>query len=165
MTARFYSFAAAVGLAGAVFLWLALQLPGGEAVTTLIGPRTWPLLIVVAMLALVALFVILLALRGPAQFAGADDDHMSAEEIAADAAVIREDAGGSGWRHLAVLAVTVAYTVAMDVTGYLLATAVFAAIVNVILGERRPLRIAICTVAAVLIVAVVFDHLLNIPLP
>lgn len=53
----------------------------------------------------------------------------------------------------------------MSFTGYLPATAVFAAVVTVILGERRPLRVGITTLIAMALVAVLFDRLLGIPLP
>ncbi|EPX82281.1 tripartite tricarboxylate transporter TctB family protein [Salipiger mucosus] len=164
MTARLYSFVAASALAGLLFLWLALQLPGGAEVTTLIGPRTWPLLILVIMLALVVLMLVLLVTRGPGQFVTKDDGDTPQEEIA-DEAVQRDDASGFTYRHLGMLVATIAYTVVMDYTGYLIATAVFAAIANVILGERKPLRILLTTCVAVALVAVVFDRLLNIPLP
>ena len=163
MTARLYTFAGLTALAGLAFLWLALRLPGGEAVTTLIGPRTWPLAILVTLMALVTLLVVLLALRGPAQFAGGDD--AAPEEEITDDAVTRDHVHGASWRHLAVLAMAVAYTVSMEWTGYLLSTAFFAAVVTVLLGERRPLRLMMTTGGAVLMVAVVFDRLLNIPLP
>ncbi len=164
MSARLYSFILVTAFSGVVLLWLALQLPGGASVTTLIGPRTWPLAVILAMLAFVVLAFVLLILRGPDHFITKDDD-LPPEETVPDEAVVREDASSYRWRYIAVLAVTVAYTVAMEFTGYLAATAVFAAIVNVILGERRPLRILFTTVAAVLMVALVFDRLLHIPLP
>lgn len=164
MSARLYSFVLATALGGAVLLFLALQLPGGASVTTLIGPRTWPLAVILAMLGFVALAFVILILRGPDPFISKDEDGPE-QKAGTDAAVVREDASGYRWRFLAVLAVTVAYTVAMEFTGYLVATAVFALIVNVILGERRPLRILLTTGAAVLMVALVFDRLLHIPLP
>ncbi|MBR9862877.1 MAG: tripartite tricarboxylate transporter TctB family protein [Rhodobacteraceae bacterium] len=164
MSARLYSFILVTAFSGVVLLWLALQLPGGASVTTLIGPRTWPLFVILAMLAFLALAFVLLILRGPDHFVTKDEE-LPPEEAVPDDAVLREDASGYRWRFLAVLAVTVAYTVAMEFTGYLAATAVFAAIVNAILGERRPLRILLTTVAAVLMVALVFDRLLHIPLP
>lgn len=164
MTARLYTFASLTAAAGLVLLWLSLQLPGGAEVTTLIGPRTWPLGIILAMLALVALMLVLLALRGPAQFIEREDEDAAAADMV-DGAVTRDDSGGFAYRHIAVLAATIAYTVAMAYTGYLLATAVFAAIATVLLGERKPLRILLTTGTAVALVAVVFDRLLNIPLP
>ncbi|SES36450.1 Tripartite tricarboxylate transporter TctB family protein [Tranquillimonas rosea] len=164
MTARLYSFVAATALAGSLFLWLALQLPGGEEVTTLIGPRTWPLLILVILLALVVVMVVLLAARGPEQFVGTDEPDAPQDEVV-DEAVQRDDASGFTFRHLGVLAATVAYSVAMEYTGYLVATAIFAAVATMILGERKPLRIVLTTGVAVALVAVVFDQLLNIPLP
>ncbi len=167
MTARLYAFAAITALAGLSLLWLALQLPGSAEVTTLVGPRTWPLVILILMLALLALMVALLALRGPDQFVGSDETppEAAAAVTPEDAAVAHDKAPATGLRYLGVLAATIAYTVAMSFTGYLPATAAFAAVVTVILGERRPLRVALTTLIAVLLVAVLFDRLLSIPLP
>lgn len=114
------------------------------------------------MLALVALMIALLATRGPAQFVGGED----APEVGpADEAVRRDQAAAPHLRYLGVFAATIAYTVGMSFTGYLPATAVFAAVVTVILGERRPLRVGITTLIAMALVAVLFDRLLGIPLP
>ena len=173
MTARLYVFAIISGLTGLVLLCLTLQLPGGAQVSTLIGPRTWPLGILVAMLSLIVLMLTLLALRGPAQFANADETDYAVVSDAphpmqakvVDKAVTRDHPGGYIWRHVSIFAATIAYTIGMVFTGYLLATAVFAAVVTLILGERRPLRILLTTTIAVLLVAVVFDRALNIPLP
>jgi len=165
MSARLYSFVFFAVLTGAVFLWFALQLPSGESVTTLIGPRTWPLAIVLAMLTFLALTFVLLVLRGPAQFIALDDDDVPPEDIAKDEAVLREDNNGYGWRYLAVFIVIIAYTIAMEFTGKLISTTIFAAVVTVILGERRPLRVLMTTGVAILVVEILFDRLLNIPLP
>lgn len=164
MTTRLYTFAAVTFLAGLFFLWRALQLPGSHEVSTLVGPRTWPMGVLILMLGLVGAMVGLLRAKGPAQFTeetGADDPATDT----ADAAVKRDTVAGAGWRHLVVLGLTIGYTVVMTVTGYLIATALFAAATTVVLGERRPLRIGLNTLIAVLIVSVVFDRLLNIPLP
>lgn len=163
MTARLYAFAAITAITGLGLLWLALQLPGSAEVTTLVGPRTWPLTALLLMLALVALMVFLLATRGPAQFSPEGEEAVDIGPE--DDAVERDEASAPGLRYLGVLAATVAYTVGMSFTGHLVATAVFTALVTVILGERRPLRVAVTTLIAVLVVAVMFDRLLGIPLP
>ncbi|WP_099825441.1 tripartite tricarboxylate transporter TctB family protein [Oceaniglobus indicus] len=164
MTARLYAFATATAVIGLYLLWQAIQLPGGAEVTTLIGPRTWPLGILIIMLALVAVMFVLLFARGahffvPGEMSEADADTGTGTDMAADGPVVHP------WRHIIVLALTIAYTVAMQFTGYLLATAVFAIAVNIVLGERRPLRIGLTTVAATALVALGFDRLLSIPLP
>lgn len=168
MSARLYTFAAAAAVAGLLFLWLALQLPGGAEVTTLIGPRTWPLLILSIMLALVVVMVAVLAFRGPASFEDEDESDTVPDDPTANAtdeAVVRTHKDGRTFRHVGLLAVTVAYTVLMGIVGYVIATALFAAAATATLGERRPLRILLTTAIAVVVVAVVFDRLLNIPLP
>ncbi|WP_353476605.1 tripartite tricarboxylate transporter TctB family protein (plasmid) [Salipiger sp. H15] len=166
MTTRLYTFAAVAFLAGLYFLWQAAQFPGSHEVSTLVGPRTWPLGVLVLMLALVAAMAVLLWAKGPGQFTGeAEAEVPDLPEGEPDAAVRRDAAPGGNWRHLVVLGLTLGYTLLMSVTGYLVATALFAAATTVVLGERRPLRIGLNTIIAVLIVSVVFDRLLNIPLP
>lgn len=152
MTARLCAFAISTAVIGLYFLWRAIQLPGGAEVTTLIGPRTWPLAILILMLGLVAVMFLLLALKG-SSFFGTED--ASVDEVQAV----------HPWRHIGVLGLTIGYIAAMEFTGYLAATAVFAAAINILLGERRPLRVFLTTAAAVVLVALVFDRLLSIPLP
>lgn len=168
MTARLYTFAIGTAAIGLYLLWQALQLPGSEEVTTFIGPRTWPVAILSLMLALVAVMVLMLVLKAPGYFT---DDETPTElpgdattvPVADEPAVAVEPA--HLWRYAIVLGLTIAYTVVMAYTGYAIATAVFTAAVTVVLGERRPLRILLTTVGAVVLVAIVFDRLLNIPLP
>lgn len=160
MTARLYAFAISTAVIGLYFLWQALPLPGGAEVTTLIGPRTWPLAILILMLGLVAVMFLLLARKGASYFGTSEvpEDAVTGE-IDTSVATVHP------WRHVGVLGLTIAYTVAMEFTGYLIATAVFAVAVNVVLGERRPLHILMTTAAAIVLVALVFDRLLSIPLP
>ena len=167
MTARLYIFVAAAFLAGIGFLWQAAQFPPSHEVSTLVGPRTWPFGVLVLMLGLVVLMALLLWTRGPAQFTGAEADAVSTDqpEEQPDEAVVRDAPTGARWRHLVILGLTLGYTFVMTLTGYLVATALFTAFATLTLGERRPLRVALNTAIAVAIVALVFDRLLNIPLP
>lgn len=170
MTARLYTFVAVTGIAGLYFLWRALQLPGGEQVTTLIGPRTWPVAVLMLMLGLLVLLALLLAVRALDQSAAKAGEHPASQgvfsEVAegvSDPAIRRDDK--HAWRFVGVMVVTILYTMAMKFTGYLVATAIFAAAIALLLGERRPHYILATVVAAVLLITVVFDRLLNIPLP
>lgn len=176
MTARLYTFAIGLAAISGYFLWLALQLPGSEKVTTLIGPRTWPLGILIFLLGLIAMMLLLLVRKGAEYFTQDDDSEdvsalpsnaetVSPAKVAPDTSAPSPTATIHPWRHIAVLALVVAYTVAMEFTGYLVATPIFVAAASVVLGERKPLRILTTTIAAVVLVAVVFDRLLDIPLP
>ncbi|WP_343504876.1 tripartite tricarboxylate transporter TctB family protein [Alloyangia pacifica] len=166
MTTRLYTFTAVAFLAGLYFLRHALQFPGSHEVSTLVGPRTWPLGVLVLMLALVVAMAGLLWARGPGQFTGETDEELAdLPQDAPDETVVRDKVTGQRWRHLVILGLTLGYTLVMSLTGYLIATGLFAFSATVVLGERRPLRIVLNTAVAVLIVSVVFDRLLNIPLP
>ncbi|MCT4373343.1 tripartite tricarboxylate transporter TctB family protein [Yangia mangrovi] len=166
MTTRLYTFTAVAFLAGLYFLWHALQFPGSHEVSTLVGPRTWPLGVLVLMLALIAAMAVMLWVGGPEQFTGEPEDKIAdPSQETPDAAVVRDKVTGQRWRHLVILGLTLGYTLVMSLTGYLIATALFAAGATVVLGERRPLRILLNTAIAALIVSVVFDRLLHIPLP
>jgi len=164
LTTRLYIFVAASFLSGVAFLWQAAQFPPSHEVSTLVGPRTWPLGVLVLMLLLVVMMGLLLWTKGPEAFTGVDSETVDAGPEA-DIAVARDEAPGARWRHLVILGLTLGYTLVMTLTGYLVATALFAALATVTLGERRPLRIALNTAIAAAIVALVFDRLLNIPLP
>ncbi|MBY6006149.1 tripartite tricarboxylate transporter TctB family protein [Salipiger bermudensis] len=163
MTIRLSIFVAVTFLAGLGFLWQAAQFPASHEVSTLIGPRTWPFGVLVLMLGLLAVMALLLWTKGPEPFTGSQDASSPASEP--DAAVQRDHLAGGRWRHLIILGLTLGYTLTMTLTGYLVATALFAALATVVLGERRPLRVGLNTAIAVAIVALVFDRLLNIPLP
>lgn len=166
MTTRLYTFTAVAFLAGLYFLRHALQFPSSHEVSTLVGPRTWPLGVLVLMLALVVAMAGLLRARGPGQFTGETDEELAdLPQDAPDEAVVRDKVTGQRWRHLVILGLTLGYTLVMSLTGYLIATGLFAFGATMVLGERRPLRIVLNTAVAVLIVSEVFDRLLNIPLP
>lgn len=166
MLTRLYSFVAIILAAGLLFTSKVIQLPGSQDVTTFIGPRTWPLAVLIMMLVLAVGMVLLLWAKGPGQFTGLSGEADTARpEAASDEAVTRDDAGGHRWRHLVIFGLAIAYTVLMAQLGYLIATALFAALCTVSLGERRPLHILLNTLIAMLIVSVVFNRLLSIPLP
>lgn len=164
MTIRLYIFVAVTFLAGLGFLWQAAQFPASHEVTTLVGPRTWPFGVLVLMLGLLAIMTAILLSKGAAPFAGADDTPELPED-APDEAILRDEVTGRGWRHMVILGLTVGYTLIMTQTGYLIATVLFALLATLVLGERRPLRVVINTAITTAIVALVFDRLLNIPLP
>ncbi|WOI58318.1 tripartite tricarboxylate transporter TctB family protein [Palleronia sp. LCG004] len=161
MSTRLSIFVIVTFFVGLGFLWQAAQFPASHEVSTLVGPRTWPFGVLVLLLGLVVVMALLLWTRGAEQFTGPDE--VSGSEP--DAAVQRDHLSGRRWPHLMIFGLALGYSLIMALTGYLLATAIFAATATVVLGERRPLRVVLNTVIAVAIVALVFDRLLNIPLP
>lgn len=161
---RLILFAVLTLLVGGWFLWMTFQLPSAEQVSTLIGPRFWPASILFVMLPLAALMLGIVIVRGTLS-----RDH--AHELAAQAKEVAHGEDGSmgtvlhRYRWLVVLALTILYTVAMEYTGYLVATLVYAVVLSLILGERVWWRFALVLAVAGVMVALVFDRLLEIPLP
>ncbi|RKR07632.1 tripartite tricarboxylate transporter TctB family protein [Kushneria sinocarnis] len=145
---------------------LALGLPGSDEVSTFIGPRLWPLTVLV----ITMLLSILLGLRTLAAGRNAGETAGEAEERAA---APKDDTGAdeaesparSRSRHWLLLALVIAWTVAMEFVGFATATVLFAAVATWLLGNRNVLSIVVTTVVSLVLVSVVFNELLNIPLP
>ena len=132
-----------------------MQLPGNSEVTTRIGPRFWPFWILVLLAASSGLQLVL------SFFSDAYEERPASRE--------REASETRSWMkastHIVVFLATVIYIYAMVQVGYLITTPIFACVVSAVLGERSIKRLALTTVAAAVIVSVVFDFLLEIPLP
>ncbi|NWO11459.1 tripartite tricarboxylate transporter TctB family protein [Chromohalobacter salexigens] len=165
MTRKLYAFIACVFVGGIFFLTLTWQLPSSEEVSTLIGPRTWPMLVLVAMLVLATMLAVTTHIESRkskgSRLATKEDD--GPEEAAAD-----ETASGGFFarnRHWILLVLVVLYTVSMSLVGFLWATIVFSLLCSLILGATRKMTIGMTTLVGGILVLVVFDTLLNIPLP
>ncbi len=57
------------------------------------------------------------------------------------------------------------YASLMPVSGYVLSTILYLVFMTFYLGERNPLRMAIWSIGVAMAVFLVFDKLLNVPLP
>ncbi len=57
------------------------------------------------------------------------------------------------------------YAAGIPVLGYIAATLLFLSVTIVMLGERRPLRIAVWTISVTFALYFVFQRILNVPLP
>ncbi|WP_280563272.1 tripartite tricarboxylate transporter TctB family protein [Chromohalobacter sp. 48-RD10] len=165
MTRKLYAFIACVFVGGLVFLTKTWQLPSSEEVSTLIGPRTWPLLVLVAMLVLATMLAVTTHVESSksksSNLATKEDD--GPEEAAAEETV----SGGifARNRHWVLLVLVVLYTVSMSLVGFLWATIGFSLLCSLTLGATRKMTIGMTTLAGVVLVLLVFDTLLNIPLP
>ncbi|EPC02650.1 hypothetical protein L861_09915 [Litchfieldella anticariensis FP35 = DSM 16096] len=171
MSHKTYLFSFAIIAFALACLVPTLQLPSAEQVSTFVGPRLWPLALLIALLLFTAVLLISTLVadkkRGAMRRNEMPDTQHGERECHADTEVSL----GTGWRllerhrHWAVLAATVAYTVLMQFAGFLVATVVFAFCCTLLLGARGKSAIVTTTVTATVLGMVVFVYLLNIPLP
>ncbi|MGQ7247724.1 tripartite tricarboxylate transporter TctB family protein [Halomonas sp. V046] len=179
MHAKVSLFAIAILLLALGALVPTLQFPSSEDVSTFIGPRLWPLMLLIILLGLGGLLLatnLRQARRDTADAAPARQDTVDADlppSPAPDtdrgaATVADANAEPSGWaatRHWWLMAITLAYTLLMPVTGYLIATLAFALVATWLLGARHWGAIVITLAVAGLMIQGVFAYLLGIPLP
>ena len=132
-----------------------LQLPSSAEVSTFIGPQLWPLILLVALLAFASW--LLLDSRKRARLASPTTDE--APPAASRGLSLAAN------RHWLMMAMTIAYTVLMQVLGFLLATVMFAVAISWLLGARHWGLILAAVVIAVVLIQGVFVFLLGIPLP
>jgi putative tricarboxylic transport membrane protein len=140
---------AAVTLFGAFALWKAFEIEQPTAYRPM-GPRVFPVLISVALIVLGVLFVV-------ETLRGADpevEQHVATELRTAD-----------HFQVVLVVGLLVAYTLAFDRLGYVVATTVFLPAAARILGSRQVLRDVVVGVAVAIAAFVVFTKLLSIDLP
>ncbi len=155
LKARMVLFCLIVLVTSLMLLVPTMQLPSGNEVTTRIGPRFWPFWIL-ALLAAGAAVQLVLSL-----FSNAYEERPSKKEQTSSDKLTWLQAN----THIVVFVATMIYLYAMTHFGYLITTPIFACVVSFALGERNIKRLALTTLVAALIVAVVFDFLLEIPLP
>jgi putative tricarboxylic transport membrane protein len=121
--------------------------PGGYGVS---GPRFFPLVVAVGMVALGAGVMI----RSTVLV-----DRDLAEQAAAEEAVTHWPTVG------ALMAILVVYALALDAVGYVLATALCFVALARVLGSARPVRDAVAGLAISVIVYVAFTQFLGVRLP
>lgn len=161
MQAKVMTFSAAIILLAIVALIPTLQLPSAEEVSTFIGPRFWPLCLLVALLVLGS-FLLLTTWRS--RYKKIDEEEESpSEEVDGKADTLVHSLAAT--RHWWLMLGTVAYTVLMQGIGFLLATIVFTFFCTVLLGARHWGAILATVVVAVVLIKGVFSYLLGIPLP
>lgn len=162
-------------IAAGFFMSQTLQLPGSDEVSTLIGPRLWPLMVLTILLAmtlLLAINILMTQRRSTAEVPLPED--AQAPRVLSEGTLDQKKVGDSEnnapakasiWRHWLLLGLIIAWTIAMEYIGFLMATAAFTAATVWLLGGRRPLSLVLTTAVGIFMVSIVFDYLLNIPLP
>lgn len=156
MQAKVTLFAIAILLLALVALVPTLQLPSAEEVSTFIGPRLWPL----------SLLIILLVLGGFLLVTTWRNTHRSrAKEAEEDEPAAQRRFSLAATRHWWIMAGTLAYTLLMQGIGFLPATVVFTVFCTWLLGARHWVAILATVAIAVVLIQGVFAFLLGIPLP
>ncbi|WP_163560371.1 tripartite tricarboxylate transporter TctB family protein [Halomonas sp. NO4] len=159
MQAKVTLFAIAILLLALVGLVPTLQLPSAEEVSTFIGPRLWPLTLLIILLGLGSFLLLTTwrsARRGSNQEASRDAE---AEVPAARRFSLEAN------RHWWLMAGTLAYTLLMQAIGFLPATIVFTLFCTWLLGARHWGPILATVTVAIVLIQGVFSFLLGIPLP
>ena len=156
MYARISFFAIAIVVLGLASLVPTLQFPSSEQVSTFIGPRVWPLTLLLALIGLGAA-LLLITWRDAKQGKRYDDDPV--------------DETPPPWRftlastrHWWLIAATLVYTWLIGLIGFLAASVVFTLVCTLLLGARSWWVIAATVVIAALLMQGVFVMLLGIPL-
>lgn len=193
MHTKFTVFAALLLVLAAVTLVPTLDFPSSEDVSTFIGPRLWPLSLLLLLIVLSATLLVSTRMsqakerasdaeakaamaKDPATDPGqqADAGQDSATDSATDNVTdsTTEAAGvalAPGFlaanRHWWLMGTTVAYTLLMPAIGFLLATVIFTLACTLLLGARHWAALLATVVIAVALIQGVFSTLLGIPLP
>ncbi|MBN8413602.1 MULTISPECIES: tripartite tricarboxylate transporter TctB family protein [Halomonas] len=182
MHTKFTVFAVLLLVLAGITLVPTLNFPSSEDVSTFIGPRLWPLSLLLLLIVLSATLLVStrLAQKKEAQQglsresdpesatdvpnATADDPLVAPTELNTPAA---SSTSGviAAHRHWWVMGATVAYTLLMPVTGFLLATVMFTLACTLLLGARHWAALLATVVIAAVLIQGVFSTLLGIPLP
>lgn len=157
MHAKVMTFAAAILLLAIVALIPTIQFPSAEEVSTFIGPRLWPLCLLVALLVLGS-FLLVTTWQSSRREAADKSEDSTSDSITSTRSIAAS-------HHWWLMLGTVAYTLLMLATGYLLATVVFTLFCTLLLGARHWGAILATIVVAVVLIQGVFSYLLGIPLP
>ncbi|OBX36235.1 tripartite tricarboxylate transporter TctB family protein [Halomonas elongata] len=159
MQAKVMLFAIATLLLAMVALVPTLQLPSAEEVSTFIGPRLWPLSLLIALLALGG-GLLVTTWRNTRQGSAEDASHPTENEIPPARRLSL-----AATRHWWLMAATLAYTLLMQTIGFLPATIAFTLLCTWLLGARHWGAILATVAIAVVLIQGVFALLLGIPLP
>ncbi|RSL32182.1 tripartite tricarboxylate transporter TctB family protein [Salibacterium salarium] len=165
-------FSISVAVFALSLLFLAIQLPSSAEVSTLIGPRFWPLVLLVALLIFALLLMIENFKSNNKQKKDETDEISNAVEEGSPTNHTESTEGSDleptfieKYRNWLLLLITVLYTILMSFTGYLIATILFSFVCTILLGMRKKLSVVLTTIAGALLMLILFDYLLNIPLP
>ncbi|WNL39294.1 tripartite tricarboxylate transporter TctB family protein [Halomonas sp. PAMB 3232] len=156
MHARISIFALGIVLLAVVGLYPTLQFPSSAQVSTFIGPRVWPLTLLIILFVL-GIALLALTWRDRAR-ANVDIEEKRPSDNSGAFSIGRT-------RHWWFIAAAVGYTLLMQVAGFLIASVVFTLAGTLLLGARSWITIAITLVVAVVLMQGVFVSLLGIPMP
>lgn len=162
MHARISIFALAVVLLALISLMPTLQFPSSAEVSTFIGPRVWPLTLLIALLGLGSALLAITwrdARRGITY-----DDEPDAGTPPQNDTVTAQRFTLASTKHWWLIAATIIYTWLISLTGFLFASIAFTLVCTLLLGARSWRTILITVVVATLLMQGVFVMLLGIPL-
>lgn len=163
MHARISLFALAVVLLALVSLMPTLQFPSSAEVSTFIGPRVWPLTLLIALLGLGSA-LLLITWRDARRGTTYDDEPDAAASLPQNTPVATQRFTLASTRHWWLIAATIIYTWLISIVGFLIASIAFTLIGTLLLGARSWRTILITVVVATLLMQGVFVMLLGIPL-
>lgn len=162
MHARISIFALAVVLLALISLMPTLQFPSSAEVSTFIGPRVWPLTLLIALLGLGSALLAITwrdARRGITY-----DDEPDVGTPSQNDTVTAQRFTLASTKHWWLIAATIIYTWLISLTGFLFANIAFTLVATLLLGARSWRTILITVVVATLLMQGVFVMLLGIPL-
>ncbi|MBY6111579.1 tripartite tricarboxylate transporter TctB family protein [Halomonas sp. DP1Y21-3] len=189
MHTKFTVFAVLLLVLAAVTLVPTLDFPSSEDVSTFIGPRLWPLSLLILLIVLSATLLISTRMSqakerasdaeakaamakdpatdpGQQADAGQDSATDNVTDSTTEAAGVALDPGFlAANRHWWLMGTTLAYTLLMPAIGFLLATVIFTLACTLLLGARHWAALLATVVIAVALIQGVFSTLLGIPLP
>ena len=178
MHVRIYLFATAIIVLALASLPATLQFPSSAQVSTFIGPRVWPLTLIVMLLLFGGALLVMTwrdgqrraqrSLQGITPMDGmsqADSEDESRGRVMQEEYPPARMLSLAATRHWWLMAATVGYTLLMQVIGFVAASVLFTLVCTLLLGARRWWVIAITVAVAVVLMQGVFVILLGIPLP
>lgn len=162
MHARIYLFAFAVVLLALVSLVPTLQFPSSAEVSTFIGPRVWPLTLVLALLGLGS--ALLLITWRDARRGTVYNDEPEAKTLLQNDSVASQRFTLASTRHWWLMAATLIYTWLIGIVGFVIASITFTLVATWLLGARSWRTMLLTVLIATLLMQGVFVMLLGIPL-
>lgn len=160
MYARISLFAIAVVLLGLASLVPTLQFPSSAEVSTFIGPRVWPLSLLIALIGL-GCALLLITWRDARRGTRYDDEQ---EATPSPQGETTQRLTFASTRHWWLIATTVLYTWLISLIGFLLASITFTFVCTLLLGAHSWRTVLITVVVAAVLMQGVFVMLLGIPL-
>lgn len=154
-----YIFSIVTILFSTILLIIAFQLPDTRS-TYIIGPRFWPTLLLVCMLALGVLSLIKTIIKAKLDQKHSEEQEELAEEMAVDG-----DVDSRGLFIFIMVLVVIGYILLINILGFLISTILFMYLGNVLLGTKKQTTSILISLIGTVLLLFVFSNLLSIPLP